>query len=581
MAITTAGVITCAYYTTTSSTGAISSGAVSLNTWSHVAAVYSAGVATLYLNGVVQSTGTYTGSLSLNGGGSISNLFLGAIYPSVYAYAGYVDDVRLYTAALTVNDIQAISGQVPMVACSISNDGSYLAVTNSAGGVYELNKNSNTYTLAIGNQAGAVNQGSNAIAIGNGAGAINQSGNSIVLNASGSAVNASSSGFYVAPIGTTSGLSMDLLGYGSDSQVVRTGVTVLPGGTLVAGGNVGVGGSVGIGTTAPSIDFDVRTGVSLDPYQNYAGIVLPRTYSGVAGIYSPIAIFRFGWYSNTWDIRAHRGGGSDMIRLSYAYSGNEMMCITNGGNVGIGTTNPGAKLDVWDSIYSRGKYLQLGGFMSSYIFPGVVGGAVFGSIGTNGAEFPTIYISDSSFVGIGVTNPGYKLHLSTDSAAKPGTNTWTIASDARLKTNIQLADTARCYEIIKTVSLKRYTWKEEVYTLDQVKDRSKLGWIAQDVEAVFPKAVNRHRFVYNQKYEDVVKEDGSVEKKLVSEDVLEDCLDLNADQLYAVMYGAVQQLIKDKESQAEEIAALQALLADKSAKLDALLAWAQSQGFSP
>lgn len=40
-------------------------------------------------------------------------------------------------------------------------------------------------------------------------------------------------------------------------------------------------------------------------------------------------------------------------------------------------------------------------------------------------------------VGIGTSTPGYQLALSTDSAAKPTTNTWTIASDERLKTNVQ------------------------------------------------------------------------------------------------------------------------------------------------
>ena len=62
--------------------------------------------------------------------------------------------------------------------------------------------------------------------------------------------------------------------------------------------------------------------------------------------------------------------------------------------------------------------------------------------------------------------------------------------NALLKENIELADLDRCYEIVKSVPLKRYTWKDNVYTLEQVTDRSKLGWIAQDVQAAFPKAVN-------------------------------------------------------------------------------------------
>lgn len=41
--------------------------------------------------------------------------------------------------------------------------------------------------------------------------------------------------------------------------------------------------------------------------------------------------------------------------------------------------------------------------------------------------------SSAGNVGIGTANPTYQLELSTDSAAKPCTSTWTIASDARLK----------------------------------------------------------------------------------------------------------------------------------------------------
>ena len=105
-------------------------------------------------------------------------------------------------------------------------------------------------------------------------------------------------------------------------------------------------------------------------------------------------------------------------------------------------------------------------------------------------------------------------------------------------------------------------------------DRHKLGWIAQDVESVFPKAVRIHEFKYNQVFKETVipaveeklNEDGNVitpaqperiEKgELISEDVIEDCRDLNADQLYAAMYGAVQKLIAKVEALESELLAL-------------------------
>ena len=149
-----------------------------------------------------------------------------------------------------------------------------------------------------------------------------------------------------------------------------------------------------------------------------------------------------------------------------------------------------------------------------------------------------------SNVGIGLSNPAYQLQLSTDSAAKPSTSTWTISSDERIKDNIILADLDRCYEIIKSIPLKKYTWKYEIYSDDQVKDRSKLGWIAQDVEMFFPKAVEK-----------------------INQFGIEDCRTLNTDQIYAAMYGCIQKnqiliesLQTSYESLSERVSALENMI---------------------
>ena len=133
-------------------------------------------------------------------------------------------------------------------------------------------------------------------------------------------------------------------------------------------------------------------------------------------------------------------------------------------------------------------------------------------------------------IGIGTTSPAYQLQLSSDSAAKPSTNTWTVSSDERLKTNIQLADLDMCYSTIKSIPLKRYTWRDDVYSSEQVPDRSKLGWIAQDVEQVIPKAVEqRDMFGYP------------------------DCRTLNNDQIMASLYGTVQKLMGIVENLQDQI----------------------------
>jgi hypothetical protein len=263
---------------------------------------------------------------------------------------------------------------------------------------------------------------------------------------------------------------------------------------------------------------------------------------------------------------------------------NTLALNPSGGYVGIGLTNPVASLHVLNSIANPAsppddgltpncQILVRNTKVGSSPYSMAIGvdqtsGAGYINAAGNGSVQPVCLNTRGGNVGIGLTNPAYQLQLTNDSAAKPTSATWTVSSDQRLKQDITLADTQRCMEIIKAVPLKRYTWRPEVYTEAQVKDRSKLGWIAQDVEQVFPKAVGQQRFVYDQQWS--TTETGST---LVSEKVLEDCRDLNVDQMYAVMYGAISRLIEEKEAMREELAAL-------TAQQASLLAWAQSQGFT-
>ena len=122
-------------------------------------------------------------------------------------------------------------GSAAMVSCTMSADGSYITVATAAT-VYTLNSNGQGYSVAIGANAGAANQAQNAIAIGNGAGQVNQTANSIILNASGSALGSFNQGFYVAPVAaaiSTTNSSYALLGYGTDNQVVQSGITMTNG----------------------------------------------------------------------------------------------------------------------------------------------------------------------------------------------------------------------------------------------------------------------------------------------------------------------------------------------------------------
>lgn len=84
-------------------------------------------------------------------------------------------------------------------------------------------------------------------------------------------------------------------------------------------------------------------------------------------------------------------------------------------------------------------------------------------------------------VGIGTTNPGFLLHVNGD-AGKPGGGTWSVASDARLKTNVQdLHSSLENLLKLRGVTFL-YNDPEAIHELPG----ERIGMIAQEVAEVFP-----------------------------------------------------------------------------------------------
>jgi hypothetical protein len=220
---------------------------------------------------------------------------------------------------------------------------------------------------------------------------------------------------------------------------------------------------------------------------------------------------------------------------------------TSNGNFGINSPNPNYTLQVNGTTQVAGNLLVNNGA----IIKGVTIRKSNGSIPNIGTYIPGIGMSNDNLgvniltnnvtasqyikfstsnievarftgtgnFGIGISNPTYKLQLGTDSAAKPSTSTWTVTSDERLKENIENANLDICYSNIKNIPLRRFTWNSNYYTDEHIDDRTKVGWVAQEVEKVFKKAVKIHDL-----------------------HGISDCKTLNADQIYTNVFGAVQKL---------------------------------------
>ena len=164
------------------------------------------------------------------------------------------------------------------------------------------------------------------------------------------------------------------------------------------------------------------------------------------------------------------------------------------GNVGIGKMLPSnAKLDILES--ASGAYgIILTNRNSNQIFGIAVDAAAvddkkFSIIDVTNSAIRMV-IDNSGHVGIGLTGPTYQLQLSTDSAAKPTTNTWTIASDKRIKKNI--SDFTDGLNVV--MKLKPRTYQYNGLGGKGYDDTdTHIGFVAQEVEPVAPYMVETNK----------------------------------------------------------------------------------------
>ena len=107
--------------------------------------------------------------------------------------------------------------------------------------------------------------------------------------------------------------------------------------------------------------------------------------------------------------------------------------------------------------------------------------------------------ASTNSVGIGLIAPAYQLQLTTNSAAKPTSNAWTVASDAQLKTNIRPFNDG--LNLIKQINPVWFTYNGRA----GMPTETGVGTLAQEFEKIAP---------YMVKPWDYTKEDGSSETYL-------------------------------------------------------------------
>jgi hypothetical protein len=227
-------------------------------------------------------------------------------------------------------------------------------------------------------------------------------------------------------------------------------------------------GYVGIGTTAPGQRLDVNGRIrivnsqtelyqesnrlkiraeNIDRVAEFAtyGLFLPRLNMGYNLF---IAKSMQLGHSEPNPVISYKNG--DLI---FSADVTERVRFTSDGNVGIGTTNPQAKLDIYGDTSTTGTLFKVGA--------------------------ATITVLANGNVGIGTTNAPNILTIQQNSATDPIADGWLTYSSIRYKINISTITNAT--DKIKQLYGVYFNWKDT--------GKHDVGMVAEEVGKIIPEAV--------------------------------------------------------------------------------------------
>jgi hypothetical protein len=330
-------------------------------------------------------------------------------------------------------------------------------------------------------------------------------------------------------------------------------------------------GNVGIGTTAPARKCHLHaSGSGENAYMKFS--VLASGAGLNEGLDIGVDSFGFGTINN----RSNFG-------IAFATNGTNRMILNNIGNVGIGTTNPAAKLHVIGDInYSGNLYGSSNVFMGQNLYGSAPdlrvrpGGVVstgwfqfydlsFASGGSN-AVMDIAYGANDCLLSartrrllVGTKTNGLVLGAYTTAGSLSVLSDGTVvsSSDQRLKTSpVDISFDA--LNVVSQLKPRHFSWTQDMNSVQ-------LGFIAQEVEDVLPWAVDGKKFEYeflrDASNNVVLNEDGT--PQLDTSKPRYRGFDTNA--VVAAAVGAIKQLREIAEAQQERIAALESQLAASSA----------------
>jgi hypothetical protein len=320
---------------------------------------------------------------------------------------------------------------------------------------------------------------------------------------------------------------------------------------LQVNGDVKMTGNVGIGSTSPITKLDIRRdGGARLRLENSSGdyaaqnqaIEFCTTYATTGFIHQKGEDLRIGTIGgNSGKILFYTKNASgydngtdnnvaqteSLFNTTYT-QGNDVpkMTIDLDGNVGIGSTSPGAKLHVNGNVIfgDRGAYdsqthtdalLVLGGTHNThYNNTNKIKLLITGDNNDGGSPYDIMCEDENGYetfwlksppndngingvlymkgkIGIGTGDPKARLHVVGEILATDDITAFYGSSDKRLKTNINTIENA--VEIVQQLRGVRFNWNEEARKINEHVDLEKkeIGVIAQEIEEHLPEIVKK------------------------------------------------------------------------------------------
>ncbi len=319
-------------------------------------------------------------------------------------------------------------------------------------------------------------------------------GSILSITSSNASLNSTNGLLYVA---NTDGSTNGTVARIQSNSTAGSGLTVL------------ANGNVGIGTSSPASVLHVQ-GTGIFGYSGAdvfsAALTLRKDRAGaIVQNGDELGYMTFNGYDGAAYQRAAlilaiadgTPGANDMPgRLSFyttpdgSATSLERMRINNAGYIGIGTTSPRSRLEVYDSVESSG-------WAGRGIFGGITAAVVAGqsnSIATIGGHNAALSSWGSLAINPGGGNVSIRtttmshalrvagivcLDIDADGVCNDNTS---ALSDARLKENVSPIGGIAGLDLINKLNPVTFTWTGENYTGTS----SSLGFIAQEVEQLFP-----------------------------------------------------------------------------------------------